>query len=86
MCFKNKKYKRVEQEWGNKKIYLSRCQIGFVLCALMLDALLDGYVLADESGNLVRLVRLDARHSLLHQIAAFHVEEEEPVVRLDFSS
>jgi hypothetical protein len=69
-----------------KKLYLSRSQIGFVLCALMLDALLDSNVLADESRNLMRLVRLDARHSLLHQITAFHVQEEEAVVRLDFTS
>ena len=46
------------------------------------DPLVDGDVLADESGDLVGLLGLDARYALLHQVAALHVQEEGAVLGL----
>ena len=51
----------------------------------VLSALLDRDVLADQTGNLVSLIRLDARHSLLHQITALHVQIQNTIFRFDFS-
>ena len=46
------------------------------------DPLVDGDVLADEARDLVGLLGLDARDALLHQVAALHVQEQRPVLRL----
>ena len=46
------------------------------------DSLVYGDVLADESRDLVGLLRLDARYPLLHQVAALHVQEEGAVLGL----
>lgn len=39
-------------------------------------SLLDGNVLANEAGDFMSLVSLDAGDSLLHQVAALHVKEK----------
>lgn len=51
---------------------------------LLLDALLDRDVLPDEPRYLVRLIRLDPGDPLLHQIAALHVQKEQPIFGLHF--
>jgi hypothetical protein len=47
------------------------------------DPLVDGDVLPDEPRDLVRLLRLDARDALLHQVTALHVKEQSAVLGLD---
>ena len=47
--------------------------------------LLQRYVLPDEARDLVRLVGLQPRDPLLHQVAALHVEEQGAVFRLDLA-
>ncbi|KAF4520560.1 hypothetical protein B566_EDAN011114 [Ephemera danica] len=45
-------------------------------------ALLHGDVLPDEARDLMRLVGLEARDTLLHQVATLHVQEQDAILRL----
>lgn len=48
--------------------------------------LLHADVLADEARDLVRLLRLQPRDALLHQVATLHVQEQHAVLRLHLAS
>ena len=63
------------------KAYSSRRDMRLLF---VLSTLLDGDVLANQTRNLVSLIRLNACHSLLHQIATLHVQKQNTVLRFDF--
>ena len=57
-------------------------RVSFMLMSL--HPLIDGDVLPDQPGNLIGLFGLNPRDSLLHQITAFHVQEQKSVFGLNF--